>query len=157
MPTRRDALVTIAAGVIAPTVLGAQNALQAGDSKLIAKLADLIIPRTDTPGASDAGVPIYIDRVARNNPPLATKLREGLEAFRSVGFLELSEADQTKLLLGSPIFPILKGLTIDGYYTSKEGLVTELGWHGNTYVHEFTGCTHPEHQTAEHEKDSHAD
>jgi hypothetical protein len=43
-------------------------------------------------------------------------------------------------------FTWMKNLTIDGYYTSKEGLVQELDWKGNTYLTEFKGCTHPEHQ-----------
>jgi hypothetical protein len=41
---------------------------------------------------------------------------------------------------------LIKDLTIDGYYSSLEGLVGELGWKGNTYLPEFKGCTHPEHQ-----------
>jgi hypothetical protein len=44
-------------------------------------------------------------------------------------------------------FEWMKSLTIDGYYSSKEGLVQELGWNGNTYLPEFKGCTHPEHQS----------
>ena len=43
-------------------------------------------------------------------------------------------------------FRLLKDLTIDGYYSSRAGLVEELGWHGNTFLSEFKGCTHPEHQ-----------
>ena len=41
---------------------------------------------------------------------------------------------------------MMKGLTVDGYYTSQAGLTQELGWHGNTFLTEFKGCTHPEHQ-----------
>jgi hypothetical protein len=40
----------------------------------------------------------------------------------------------------------MKGLTVDGYYTSEAGLKQELGWHGNTFLTEFKGCDHPEHQ-----------
>ena len=45
-----------------------------------------------------------------------------------------------------PFFRLVKGMTVDGYYTSQEGLAGELGWHGNTFLSEFKGCTHPEHQ-----------
>jgi Gluconate 2-dehydrogenase subunit 3 len=44
-------------------------------------------------------------------------------------------------------FRLIKDLTIDGYYSSRSGLVEELGWHGNTFLSEFKGCTHPEHQS----------
>ena len=36
--------------------------------------------------------------------------------------------------------------TIDAYYSTKEGLVTELGWDAAKPLIEFKGCTHPEHQ-----------
>ena len=45
-----------------------------------------------------------------------------------------------------PFFTTMKGLTVDGYYTSEAGLKQELGWHGNTFLTEFKGCDHPEHQ-----------
>ena len=45
-----------------------------------------------------------------------------------------------------PFFRSVKDMTVDAYYTSKEGLADELGWHGNTFLPEFKGCTHPEHQ-----------
>ena len=41
---------------------------------------------------------------------------------------------------------MIKAMTIDGYYSTREGLEQELGWHGNTYLTSFPGCTHPEHQ-----------
>ena len=41
---------------------------------------------------------------------------------------------------------LVKDLTIEGYYTSKPGLTVELGWNANTFLSEFKGCTHPEHQ-----------
>ena len=44
-------------------------------------------------------------------------------------------------------FRAIKNLTIDGYYTSEIGIHKDLQYKGNTYVKEFKGCTHPEHQT----------
>jgi hypothetical protein len=43
-------------------------------------------------------------------------------------------------------FKAIKNMTIDGYYTSKIGIHQELQYKGNTYLKEFKGCTHPEHQ-----------
>ena len=122
---RREALVTIAAAASA----------SAQPSAPIARLAEIIIPRTDTPGAIDAGVPAYIERRMKANPRLAAQITEGLATF------DFDNIDAT-----TPFFKLFKGLVVDGYYTSKAGLAQELGWHGNTFLSEFKGCDHPEHQ-----------
>jgi hypothetical protein len=100
----------------------------------VAALVDLIIPRTDTPGASDAHVPEFIDRKLSLDAALKERFLAGLRSFDGV----LTEEN--------PFSKLLKGLTVDGYYTSKEGLTQELGWHGNTFLADFEGCTHAEHQ-----------
>jgi len=135
-PTRRDVLVTIAA-IAAPPAEAQASFLTAAELVSLTVLVDTIIPRTDTPGAADAGVPAYIDRRLAANAQLAER------------FPALSEAQRTELLQArqdDPFFQLVKSMTVDGYYTSKEGLAGELGWHGNTYLTEFKGCTHPEHQ-----------
>ena len=100
----------------------------------VATLVDQIIPRTDTPGASDAHVPEFIDRKLSLDAALKDRFLNALRAFDGV------------LKEGDPFSKLLKDLTIDGYYTSKEGLTQELGWHGNTFLTEFKGCTHADHQ-----------
>ena len=42
-------------------------------------------------------------------------------------------------------FRLIKNLTADGYYTSRVGLLEELGYSGNTFRAAFPGCTVPEH------------
>jgi hypothetical protein len=42
-------------------------------------------------------------------------------------------------------FNAIKSLTADGYYTSRIGLVQELGYDGNTYLAAFTESRIPEH------------
>ena len=127
------------------------------------KLVDLIIPPTDTPGAVDAGVPEYIDRRMAVSAPLAENIRKGLTGLDSesqqkfgASFLSLNAGQAAELLTPLSQFPLaengrffrlIKDMTVDGYYTSRAGLVEELGWHGNTYLSEFKGCTHPEHQS----------
>jgi hypothetical protein len=101
----------------------------------VADLVDKIIPRTDTPGASDAMVPEFIDRKLSLDPALSERFLAGLHSFDGV------------LKDGDAFSKLIKDMTIDGYYTSKEGLTQELGWHGNTFVADFKGCTHPEHQS----------
>ncbi len=163
MSTRRDALRTLAAAAALP-VLQAQTPAAAAprrfkffspeDVQLLSKLVDAIIPRTDTPGASDAGVPLFIDHIASAKTETGKTLLKGLAALREAGFSDASP-EQGALLLhklsetSDPFFRIAKDLTIDGYYASREGLVTELGYHGDTFLSKFPGCTHPEHQRAD--------
>jgi hypothetical protein len=42
-------------------------------------------------------------------------------------------------------FRLIKNLTADGYYTSRAGLVEELGYTGNTVLAKFPGCPVLEH------------
>jgi hypothetical protein len=41
-------------------------------------------------------------------------------------------------------FRLIKNLTADGYYTSRAGLLEELGYTGNTFLAKFPSCTVPE-------------
>ena len=41
-------------------------------------------------------------------------------------------------------FRLVKNLTADGYYTSRIGLIDELGYSGNTALARFPSCTVPE-------------
>jgi hypothetical protein len=149
--------------------------------ELISRVADLIIPATDTPGAIGAGVPEYIDRVVSLNPEHQGLMRAGVawiddrsRELHAGRFLDASEAQQIQLLQplcdeadrrqramsmarnraespASPaevpvrFFRLLKNLTADGYYTSRVGLLDELGYKGNTALPAFPSCTVPEH------------
>jgi hypothetical protein len=142
--TRRELLLSIAAAV--PTAAQHEHpdtsvpaayttrVFSPDEMKRVATLVDLIIPRTDTPGASDAHVPEFIDRKLSLDPTLKERFLSGLRAFDGV------------LKDGDPFSKLLKDLTVDGYYTSKEGLTQELGWHGNTFLTEFKGCVHADHE-----------
>jgi gluconate 2-dehydrogenase gamma chain len=174
MRTRRDLLKTAAA-----VALPAQGQHSHTEASLVqiapykpkvlkpaqmewaAKLVDLIIPRSDTPGASDAGVPVYIDRALSRNVSAKKRFIAGIAQLDAAAkkkfgsdFSRLDTARQVELLttisaeksaLGR-FFKLAKDLTIEGYYTSKPGLTVELGWDANTFLPEFKGCTHPEHQ-----------
>jgi len=128
----------------------------------VSRLADLIIPPTDTPGAIGAGVPEYIDYVVNNNPEHQKPVREGLawlDVQRGKKFVELTEQQQVEILtplseaidrsefdsVRQRFFRMIKSMTADGYYTSQIGLVQELGYKGNTVLASFPGCDHPEH------------
>ena len=119
-------------------------------------LVELIIPKTDTPGAADAGVDRIIDTDISRRPESQKAWRSGLvwadAEARKAGaknFLALSQDKQIEILRkasDSAFFTLLKGTTIDAYYSTREGLQTELGWNANTFLSEFKGCTHKEHQ-----------
>lgn len=170
MQTRRAVLLTIAGAATAPLI--AQHAghaiAEAGapplsydptffpkpDYAIVSRLADLILPRTDTPGALDAHVPFRIDQQAASSPELQGRLAAGLNVLRAANFVALPEPEQIDMLKSisenpdsaqGQFFQTIKELTVEWYYRSEEGLVKELGFHGNTFRSEFPGCTHPEH------------
>jgi hypothetical protein len=172
MSTRRQLLKTAAAAAALPAARGQHQHTDSGliqiskpytpkvlkpaQMEWVGKLVDLIIPRSDTPGASDAGVPAYIDRILNRNARTKASFLEGMTQLDAAaqrkygsGFSALSLQHQTEILTSisdGQFFKLAKDLTIDGYYTSKPGLTVELGWNANTYLSEFKGCTHPEHQ-----------
>ncbi len=168
MNSRRDALRSLAAGALIPALNGQHQhseplvqivkpvtpkVFSTEDFKLLSQLVDTILPRTDTPGAFDAGVPHYIDRYAGKHPSTEKALKAGLTKLSAAGFLQAGPDQRIAALKEmeanqSPFFQLIKDLTIDGYYSSREGLAQELGYHGKTFLTEFPGCTHPEHMPA---------
>src|SRR5262249_44466717 len=129
----------------------------AKDFKTIETLVDLIIPRTDTPGALDAGVPIRIDQQVFSKPDLQEVFSRGLASL-APDFTALPQSEQVAALQlmnenpdtpGGKFFRTVKNLTIEWYYRSEQGMVEELGFKGNTFRASFPGCTHPEHWPSE--------
>ena len=126
------------------------------DFRVISRIADLILPATDTPGAVQAGVPIYIDTVISRSKPQQKLAMEGLRWLGQRNFIELSETEQLAILQPlcdksdagefeeRPVqfFHMMKNLTADGYYTSQIGLMNELQYQGNGAMAEFPTCVH---------------
>jgi hypothetical protein len=132
------------------------------DFAVISRVADLIIPATETPGAVSAGVPAYIDMVVRTNDQHQSVFRAGLAFLAAEAdgdFLALPEARQVEILTplsdavdrgelkgpGEKFFRAMKSMTADGYYTSKVGMSVELGYRGGTVLTEYPSCEVPEH------------
>ena len=156
-PTRREVLVTIAAGLSAGSLPGqtayAPTTFSAEEYRLLGILTEIIIPASDTPGALGAGVPRVLDEdLSQHSEPLAI-LQSGFTKLREQGFEAIPAAERVSTLTryseasgaDQDFFGTLKGLTVDAYYSTEVGLVGELGYQGNTYLAEFPGCTH-EHE-----------
>lgn len=62
---------------------GKPQFLSAAQTALVAQVAQIIIPRTDTPGAIEVGVPAFIDRALKDTYPLEDQQRylAGLAQF----------------------------------------------------------------------------
>ena len=156
------AVSAIAAQAWTPRVLSARQ------NDAVVALTELIIPQTDTPGASAALVNRFIDTVLHDAPAAErdTFLRglAWMDARSQTLFGKdvagATAAEQTSLLLrlsedrsgsgedriGLEFFQAIKSMTIDGYYTSEIGLRQELGDSGQLFLPQFPGCNHPEHQ-----------
>jgi hypothetical protein len=117
---------------------------------LVATVADMIIPATDTPGATDVGVPAWVNVVVAEYYSDAdrTLFLGGLDAIDvqaknvgGAGFTDLPAATRESVLLSldrpddrqAPAargYARLKGLVIHGYFTServqKEVLKVEI-------------------------------
>jgi hypothetical protein len=151
----------------APPESAVPRFFNAADFALISRIADLIIPETDTPGAIGAGAPLYIDMVVSRNDLQQALVADGLrwvdgEAQRIGGqkFLKLDEEKQLSILQALceaseshstwpagrnvEFFNLMKNLTADGYYTSRVGLIQDLGYKGNAALASFASCV-PEH------------
>ncbi len=123
----------------------------------VGAVAERIIPTDETPGSREAQVAEFIDRMVNAQPDLHEVYRGGiawLDAQEKTPFVKLAAKRQDEILRAlsdskendapARFFKSVRGLTIDGFYTSKVGL-KELGYTGNSYLLEFKGCTHPEH------------
>ncbi|HKS95815.1 MAG TPA: gluconate 2-dehydrogenase subunit 3 family protein [Terriglobia bacterium] len=137
-------------------------------------LTEMVIPTDDQPGAKEARVADYIDFVvfaaAEFRPSLQREWTEGLawlakesQRRHHAPFREISVSDRERLLTdmslperdrsadashpGYKFYRLVKGMTVEGFYTSRVGLIDVLGYQGLTFLSEFPGCTHPEHQT----------
>ena len=121
------------------------QALTAGQADLLGTLVDLIIPPTDTPGAKDAGVPVFIDKLLSDWVESEDRVRfqaglavvdEEMQETHGVAFREATPEQQNALLTrldreAIPFFAKLKEWTLVGYYTSEIGATQELQWLAN--------------------------
>jgi sugar phosphate isomerase/epimerase len=138
----------------------------AAEYKDVSALADVIVPKTETPGALDARADEYTDLMIWLEQESHKSVRDQMQHFRDLCAKRYGKpyaaltADQriefVKVLNDKSLpaadrpalsfFGRIRGLVVKAYYASPQGLLEDLGYKGNTYVAEFKGCTHPEHQ-----------
>jgi len=138
------------------------------EMETIAAISDLIIPSDEhSPGAKATGISGFIDlMVSESSNEIKALWRNGLAAIErmsqqkfSTAFNSAGTEQQISLLkavsknerkpktIEERFFIAIKGMTVDGYYTSAIGIHQELQYKGNAYLKEFVGCTHPEHKS----------
>lgn len=145
-----------ASGILAGCVAGPEEApstttksgfLTPQETATVTAMADQILPKTDTPGALDVGVPAFIDRMLAGYYTDKERgiIRAGLTQvstdaaeFRGKPFAALSPEEQVSLMKtydqqayrsadpAAPphFFRLIKELTLLGYCTSKIGATT---------------------------------
>lgn len=122
------------------------------EMKTIAVLSDIIIPKDDTSGsATDAGVPDFIEFIAKDMPRYKTPLRGGLkwldiqclkrfekdfvscshdQQIQLVDEIAFPEKAKPEMKPGVSFFNTMRDLTACGFFTSKIG-IADLGYAGN--------------------------
>lgn len=117
---------------------------------LVSAISEMIIPTTDTPGAKDVGVPEFIDQMLADvfQKEDKDRFRQGLDDFnnqvkadQSKDFIDCDPELQNQLLTGlaenaqaemaqpeveRSFFPMMKELTIVGFFTSQAGATEVL-------------------------------
>lgn len=161
---RREALLLFAGTAALPESLKAMGRavhakVRAGmlrtftphQNETVATIAELIIPKTDTPGARDAGVPAFIDvmladwgdddqrqmfttglanvdarsRTAFGKEFIGCTPAQQSEILQDLDY-ELAQLRDAKNDTSKNFFGVMKWLTLTGYYTSEVGAISEL-------------------------------
>jgi gluconate 2-dehydrogenase gamma chain len=180
---RREALQQVAwlmgGAISAPAVLGVLNGctprqeagwkpvfLTDAQGALVGEVAEIMIPRTDTPGAKDVGVPSFIDLMLKDAYAKKDQDRfiAGLKQFDAQAqeqygreFTQLDPAQRGALVrathetatafersytgtaaLERPFVLMTKELTLLGYFTSQVGVTQVLQY--NPLPGAYRGC-----------------
>jgi len=161
---RRDMLLLLAGTAALPDSLlamgrtvhqrvraGTLRTFDAHQNETVATIAELIIPKTDTPGARDAGVPAFIDvmladwgdddqrkmftggltnidersRGAYGKEFIGCTPDQQAEILQDLDY-ELARLRDAKADTSGNFFGAMKWLTLTGYYTSEVGATSEL-------------------------------
>ncbi|MBU3004247.1 gluconate 2-dehydrogenase subunit 3 family protein [Paraglaciecola arctica] len=128
--------------------------LSKNEAHLVSKISEIIIPRTDTPGANDVGVTEFIDLMLADwyDDKDSWYFIEGLRRYdrrltqkhyRNLSLLSAEKSKAEITLLDSQVmqnkeeepsiqyfYKRIKELTLIGFYTSEQGMENELNYSG---------------------------
>jgi len=181
---RREALRQVAwlmgGAVSAPALLGLLNGctakqpvagwkpvfLSEEQGAIVAEIAEIMIPRTDTPGAKDVGIPSFIDAMLKDAYPKEDQDRflAGLKEFEAQAraqhddaFVKLDPKQRSALVQAAndaavaaerentddspferPFVLMTKELSLLGYFTSQAGATQVLQY--NPVPGPYRGC-----------------
>jgi glucoside 3-dehydrogenase (cytochrome c) hitch-hiker subunit len=146
-----DRLLAVGRAVHKKVRAGTLRALTPHQNETVATIAELIIPKTDTPGARDAGVAGFIDvmladwaddeqrqmftsglanvdersRTTFGKSFVGCTPEQQAEVLEDLDY-ELARLRDTKSDTSKNFFQAMKWLTLTGYYTSEVGATSEL-------------------------------
>lgn len=135
-----------------PTVDWKPEFLSQDQASIVSQVSEIIIPRTDTPGAIDTGVPSFIDQMVNEvyTPEDQKWFTDGLTAFNEAArkehgedFADLDAEDQTAFVTKihnaaieaekttdpapkRPFILMMKEMTLLGFFTSEPGATEVL-------------------------------
>lgn len=136
-PTDREAQAFAARAADRPPSQGAL--FRADERATVSAIADAVLPRTDTPGALDVGVPAFVELIAAEwmTEPDRLAFREGLAALDAHAVATeghpwpaldqparereaaWAEGSEDRALPAKAAFRRLKGLTVQGWFASE--------------------------------------
>lgn len=121
---------------------------------VVSEVAEIIIPKTDTPGAKEAGVPSFIEQMIFKayKEEDRDQFVKGLNEFMTASnFQELSAEEQQNYVVEahntafsaeqvdrSAFIPKMKELTMVGFFTSQPGATQVLQY--EAVPGRYTGC-----------------
>ena len=129
---------TLASGVAMPALAatGTARFFTPEELLIVAEFAEIIIPRTDTPGAKDAGVPEALDALMADWASEARKaeFRALVARIADAGGvtpgappqIELARSFDAAQLPADPVYRRFKELVLMLYYLSQPGATREL-------------------------------
>ena len=129
---------TMVSGVGVPVLAASETArfFTPEEFRVVAEFADIIIPRTDTPGAKDAGVPEALDALMANwaSESRKAEFRALVGRIEDAGVVTPGAAPQMDLarrfdasaMADDPVYRRFKELVLTLYYMSEDRATREL-------------------------------
>ena len=129
---------TLASSVARPALAATQTArfFTPDEYRVVAEFADIIIPRTDTPGAKDAGVPEALDALMADwaSESRKAEFRALVGRIEDAGVvtpgasprMDLARRFDASGMADDPVYRRFKELVLILYYMSEAGATREL-------------------------------